>query len=186
MSEAPKDKLLGWVKSVTGKLTGAPPTQKATPTPAPNPGADAAVKAAAEAQARTRQDDQAAKASKQRMAFIMNYLKNPKGDPLFDDQKVVYQVLTDERSYLQNQIVALVTTRRATTNPTAAAELDAKIQGARDMQNRIFALLKRVSGVSGKTGGSGFLAPLAEPTADQTADDAIDNVSDFLDRKQGS
>ena len=188
-----KKKLLGWVRGTLGKLEQALDDGPAAPAPMPGPapgaapGAPTRPRAPATAQLKNgtdqlsrtpapeeppaapapEQDPAAAAAeSQKRMGFIVAYMKDPSSDPAFSDKQLVYKVLTEERSYQQQLVVALTEERRfLVPDDPRVAEIDAQMGTARQRQSQLFALLKRLTGVRGKTGGTGFIsAPPEMPT----------------------
>jgi hypothetical protein len=107
--------------------------------------------------------EEAAAESKQRMGFIIAYMNDPEGDPLFKDKQLVYKILTEERSDQQNLIVRLSEEAKALApGDPQAIELEAQIGNARTRQGQLFTLLKRLTGIRGKTGGTGFIAKAAD------------------------
>lgn len=169
----------GLNRPATGPLKGAsgPLPGTAQPGAAPraaatgnlNRGSDSLVRSAAPAATSsaplmppappTKSPEEAAEESKQRMGFIIAYMNDPEGDPLFQDKQLVYKILTEERSYQQNLIVRLTEeAKRLPPNSGRAVELEAEIGTARTRQGQLFTLLKRLTGVRGKTGGTGFIA----------------------------
>lgn len=93
-----------------------------------------------------RGDEQAARESEARMAFILGYVKDPASDPAYADKPAVFKVVTDERTYQQG----LATLHEATDVEAAAT--------ARKRAKMLFGLLKALTGVTGKTGGTEFEA----------------------------
>lgn len=147
---APRAAATGQLRSGTDSLTrSAPPAGTGGFLPPPPPQKDPEVAAAESAE---------------RMAFIIAYMKDPEGDPVFKDKQMVYKVLTEERSYQQNQIVRLVEALKGLDpEDPEAVSLNAQLDTARTRQGQLFTLLKRLTGVRGKTGGTGFIARAAEP-----------------------
>jgi hypothetical protein len=148
---APRAAATGQLRSGTDSLTrsGPPPAGTGSFLPPPPP---------------QKAPEVAAAESAERMAFIIAYMKDPEGDPVFKDKQMVYKVLTEERSYQQNQIVRLVEALKG-LDPEApeAVSLNEQLDTARTRQGQLFTLLKRLTGVRGKTGGTGFIAKAAEP-----------------------
>lgn len=146
---APRAAATGQLRSGTDSLTrSAPAAGSGNLLPPPPPPKDPEVAAAESAE---------------RMAFIIAYMKDPEGDPVFKDKQMVYKVLTEERSYQQNQIVRLAEALKALAPEDPEAEsLNAQLDTARTRQGQLFTLLKRLTGVRGKTGGTGFIAKVAE------------------------
>lgn len=108
--------------------------------------------------------------SKKRMAFIVAYMKDPAGDPAFRDKTLVYRILTEERTYQQHLIGLLKNELSALPAPAeppdeaveeCRAEIQARIDAAKTRQGQLFVLMKKLTGVRGKTGGTGFLVPPA-------------------------
>ncbi len=106
-----------------------------------------------------------ATASRRRMAFIVAYMKDPTSDPDFNDKPLVYRILSEERAYQQSMIGTLQEDlRRLAMAPPDNAEaaerreeLDARLKTAQNRQSQLFLQLKKLTGVKGKTGGTGFL-----------------------------
>lgn len=146
---APRAAATGQLRSGTDSLTRSGPAPgSGNLLPPPPPPKDPEVAAAESAE---------------RMAFIIAYMKDPEGDPVFKDKQMVYKVLTEERSYQQNQIVRLVEALKELAPEDPEAEsLNAQLDTARTRQGQLFTLLKRLTGVRGKTGGTGFIATAAE------------------------
>ncbi|MFN3429697.1 MAG: hypothetical protein ACK46X_07070 [Candidatus Sericytochromatia bacterium] len=114
----------------------------------------------------------AAAESKERMGFIIAYMQDPEGDPAFQDKQLVYKVLTEERSYQQNLLVKLSEELKALPpGDERALEVEALIANARTRQGQLFTLLKRLTGVRGKTGGTGFIAKAPELPPDPIVKD---------------
>lgn len=127
-----------------------------------------------------RSPEEEAAESKKRLAFIMAYMKDPEGDAAFKDKPLVYRILSEERAYQQSQLVLLEAEFKQLP-PSAAslglseeealadarfdgleerrAELENRLNTARTRQTQLFMLMKKLTGVKGKTGGTGFLAP---------------------------
>lgn len=157
-----------------------PPAKPTTPTrKAPPKGADAFIRpatrdtAALAAQStapleQVRTPEQKAEESKKRMVFIVKYMKDPASVPEFKDPKFVYKIITDERSYQTERVASLQAQLKQlihgeSDDPNAPSQLEQRedlerqIQASRDKLTQLFLLLKRVTGVKGKTGGTGFL-----------------------------
>lgn len=177
---APPDDPMAWTtdKPLTGLLPGEP----AVPGRAPGTG-DLATGAAGtgelaapdappeapppeptEAAPRPAAEDPAA-ASRRRMAFIVAYMKDPTSDRDFADKPLVYRIMSEERDHQQAQVGLLQEQlRRLAAAPPddadAAArreELEAKLKTSQNRQAQLFLQLKKLTGVKGKTGGTGFL-----------------------------
>lgn len=112
--------------------------------------------------------EEKAEESKKRMGFIVTYMRTPDALPEFKDAKFVYKVVSDERSYQTELVEKLqIELRRLTfswsgdpedeTFLAQREELENRIQGIRDRLSQLFLLLKHLTGVKGKTGGTGFL-----------------------------
>lgn len=112
--------------------------------------------------------EQKAEESKKRMAVIMTFMKDKNAIPEFKDPKFIYKIISDERSY-QTAMVSqregelrefLMTWNGKRETPDFLARKDAleqEIQGYRNRLTQLFMLLKHITGVKGKTGGTGFL-----------------------------
>lgn len=112
--------------------------------------------------------EEKAEESKKRMGFIVTYMRTPDALPEFHDAKFVYKVVADERSYQTELVEQFQAELRSITfswsgdpeDETFVAqrdELETRIQGIRDRLSQLFLLLKHLTGVKGKTGGTGFL-----------------------------
>lgn len=152
-------------KAGSGPLPpGAPPSRSGpSPTPATRSGPLKPPAPALDPQA-------AAEASERRMAVIVAYMKEP-GHPDFQDKPALYALVTEERSYQQ----ALVAEYNAELKRLAPGELpdlddpayveremrrgelEARIEQCKRRQAQLFSLLKGLTGIKGKTGGTGFL-----------------------------
>jgi hypothetical protein len=110
--------------------------------------------------------EQKAEESKKRMAVIMTYMKDKTAIPEFKDPKFIYKIISDERSYQ----TAVVGQQEAELREFLRSEegqdpellarreaLEQQIQGTRNRLTQLFMLLKHITGVKGKTGGTGFL-----------------------------
>ena len=106
--------------------------------------------------------------SKKRMAVIMTYMKDKNAVPEFKDPKFIYKIISDERTY-QTAMVAdlegelrefLIVWEGDREDPDFLSRkeaLEQQIQGTRNRLTQLFMLLKHITGVKGKTGGTGFL-----------------------------
>lgn len=120
--------------------------------------------------------------SEKRMAFIVDYLDDPDSDEMFQDKQLVYKILSEERTYQQHRIVRLTADLRrlgpvyldpdeddeqAVAEEAARTErreeIEEEIAGAKRRAEQLFRLLKQLTGVKGRTGGTGFLAPATPP-----------------------
>lgn len=111
--------------------------------------------------------EQQAEESKRRMGFIIAYMQDPKSAPEFSDPRFVYKIITDERTYqtqqveqLQVALQSLVRTWDGNPDPEFEARkegLEVEIQACRNKLSQLFLLLKHITGVKGKTGGTDFL-----------------------------
>ncbi len=110
--------------------------------------------------------------SKKRMAVIMTYMKDKNAVPEFQDPKFIYKIISDERTYqtamvteLEAELREFVMTwsgdREAPDFLSRKEGLEQQIQATRNRLTQLFMLLKHITGVKGKTGGTGFLP--AEP-----------------------
>lgn len=106
--------------------------------------------------------------SKKRMGVIMTYMKDKNAVPEFKDPKFIYKIISDERTYQTGMVTELETELRSYVmswdgdrdDPEFLArkeELEQQIQGTRNRLTQLFMLLKHITGVKGKTGGTGFL-----------------------------
>lgn len=106
--------------------------------------------------------------SKKRMGFIITYMRTPDALPEFKDVKFVYKVVSDERSYQTERVEQLQIELKTMTfgwsgDPededylARRGELENRIQSIRDRLSQLFLLLKHLTGVKGKTGGTAFL-----------------------------
>lgn len=120
-----------------------------------------------------RTPEEKAEDSKKRMVFIVKYMKDPNSAPEFKDPKFVYKIITDERTYQTELVEKLQVEYKQLTLGWAGdpedeefvakrEELEGRIQSCRDKLSQLFLLLKRVTGIKGKTGGTGFLPPMPE------------------------
>jgi hypothetical protein len=106
--------------------------------------------------------------SKKRMAVIMTYMKDKNAVPEFKDPKFIYKIISDERTYQTAMVTELEAELRAFVmswdgdreDPDFLARkegMEQQIQGTRNRLTQLFMLLKHITGVKGKTGGTGFL-----------------------------
>ena len=107
-------------------------------------------------------------ASKKRMAVIMTYMKDKNAVPEFKDPKFIYKIISDERTYqttlvseleseLREYLMGWVGDREDPEFLSRKEALEQQIQGTRNRLTQLFMLLKHITGVKGKTGGTGFL-----------------------------
>lgn len=156
----------------SAKEASAPP-QRPAPAP-PRKGSDAFVRRTAPLAGQPTsplpQNDltpaQKAEASKKRMAVIMTYMKDKNAIPEFKDPKFIYKIISDERTYQTAMVSQQETDLRefmlagGGQDPELAERRDAmeqQIQATRNRLTQLFMLLKHITGVKGKTGGTGFL-----------------------------
>jgi acetyl esterase/lipase len=108
------------------------------------------------------------------MALITAYIKDPTSDPAFQDRTFVFQILTKERSYHQKLIVELnvrlkklppagLSTEHPDPVEDERKELQERIEAAQERQALLYSVMKRLTGVKGKTGGTAFLHLPSEP-----------------------
>ncbi|MFP5502365.1 MAG: hypothetical protein ACLGIN_07730 [Candidatus Sericytochromatia bacterium] len=169
----------------SGPLPAAPPvTRRAPDTGSLNRSTDSLVRASGplpppRAAAPVRTPEEEAAESKKRLGFITAYMKNPQGDPAFEDRALVYKILSEERAYQQAQIVqqqqALkqlpppaeamgLTPEEAAEDPryddleARRSAIEERLKTAQSRQTQLFMLMKKLTGVKGKTGGTGFLS----------------------------
>ena len=140
------------------------------------------------------EDDGAARSDK-RLRFLMAFIKDPTSSDAFLDRARVFSVATEERSYQQHRIVALDAEIKRLPPPAAAmglspeeaaahptyAELEPRrerlataLATARKRQFQVFNILKHISGVQGRSGGTDYLARARGDTPPPT--------DEFLDR----
>lgn len=126
--------------SATGDLS-TPPTAGASP-------ADAGTGETPEA------------ASKRRLGVIMAFMKAPESDPAFKNKPLMYRILSEERTYQQEQILQHQEALRFADpeDEAAYAQLEAALATAQKRQAQLFTLLKELTGKRGKTGGTGFIS----------------------------
>lgn len=131
-----------------------------------------------------RSPEEEAAESKKRLGFIMAYMKNPEAEAAFKNKPLVYKILSEERAYQQSQIVLWEAEFKQLPPPAASlglseeeiaadprfdgleerrAELENRLNTAKTRQSQLFTLMKKLTGVKGKTGGTGFLAPTQLP-----------------------
>lgn len=172
-------------QAATGGLAPAPGPRRAPNTGSLSNGSDSLVRtgsgplpAAKAAPAPARTPEEAAAESKKRLGFITAYMKDPASDPAFRDKALVYKILSEERAYQQGLIVeqqqALkhlpppaeamgLTPEEAAEDPRydgleeRRAALEEKLKTAQSRQTQLFMLMKKLTGVKGKTGGTGFI-----------------------------
>ncbi|GEM_PF-2979257 len=112
--------------------------------------------------------EQKADESKKRMAVIMTYMKDKNAVPEFKDPKFIYKIISDERTYQTAMVGQLeaefreltmswVGDREAPEFLARKETLEQQMQGYRNRLSQLFMLLKHITGVKGKTGGTGFL-----------------------------
>lgn len=127
--------------------------------------------------------------SAQRLAFILDYMRNPGGNPAFQDKPLMYRILNEERDYQQRRVIDLQNQLRRLPPPPSAmglseaevagnpqyeglderrAELSQALGTARTRQGQIFTLMKRLTGKTGRTGGTDFLVEPTEPPRGRT------------------
>lgn len=149
----------------------------------------AAPKAPAAPPEPTKSPEEQAEESKKRLKLILAYMKDPESDPVFKNKPLMYRILTEERSFQQAQIVSLGDELEKLPPPASAmglseeeAEADPLYAGLEDRrkalqdklhvcqtrQTQLFTLMKKLTGVKGKTGGTGFLAAAKQDEAPPT------------------
>ena len=112
--------------------------------------------------------EQKAEESKKRMAVIMTYMKDKNAVPEFKDPKFIYKIISDERTFQTERVGLLEADLRELVLGWAGDRedpdflerkeaLEQQIQGTRNRLSQLFMLLKHITGVKGKTGGTGFL-----------------------------
>lgn len=153
--------------SITGNLSKTVASARAGAQNIP-PAPDRNVPLSAQAPAQSA--EQRAQESAERSRFIAAYQQNPTALPEFQDPRHVYKVIADERTYqtelataLQEQHKILLLGWSGSQQDPAflakKAALETQIQAARDKLTELFLLLKSVTGIKRKTGGTGFLPP---------------------------
>ena len=106
--------------------------------------------------------------SKKRMAVIMTYMKDKNAVPEFKDPKFIYKIISDERTYqtalvgeleseLREYTLGWVGDREDPEFLERKEAMEQQIQATRNRLTQLFMLLKHITGVKGKTGGTGFL-----------------------------
>jgi hypothetical protein len=195
----PQGKLVGWLRAKLDQLDAPEPPAPEEPgleelaadvirlgwgEPAPDPVDDPA-------------------ASTKRMTFIVEYVRNPAGNPSFANAPLVYGILAKEQVY-QRRLAARLATELAALPPPGEAmgltpeEIEADPH-FRDMEERRAGLTKRhadasavqarlfrmMKGLVGKAGlGTGGTGPLAPPPgADSSLDDALLHIDAVLQRR---
>lgn len=159
----------GPARSASGPLPApsqAPPLAPPSPGPAGHRASPTGELKPVPSAATPGADEDPAVASRRRMAFIVAYMKDPTGDPDFSDKPLVYRILSEERAHQQALIAALQEDLRrlagaAPADDAAAArreDLEGRLKTAQNRQAQLFLQLKKLTGVKGKTGGTGFLA----------------------------
>lgn len=106
--------------------------------------------------------------SEKRMAFIVQFLKNPDSNPDFSNKPLVYRIVTLERSY-QQVLIAHLQKQLNTAQSTESDRLKSEIEKSEQRQKQLFAVLKKLTGRLGRTGGTGYLGttPLPSPSGQQ-------------------
>ncbi len=122
----------------------------------------------------------AARESDRRMGLIVAYMKDPAGDPAFQDKALMYTIFTEERTYQAGVARGHQAALRALPPPAEAmgltpaqaaalpeyhglearrAELEKLFHTANTRQAQIFTLMKRLTGSESRSGGTGLLTP---------------------------
>lgn len=125
--------------------------------------------------------EEKAEESKRRMALIVTYLKNPETLGDLKDSRFLYKVITDEREYLMEVIAEWQSQLRDLCESwtgdieddifvSARDELAGQIEGLKQKQAQMFMMLKKLTGVKGKTGGTGFLVMPSKPNEEGKAE----------------
>jgi hypothetical protein len=107
------------------------------------------------------QGQAAAAESATRMALILAYVKAPGSRPEFADKARMFKLVTDERTYQQHLAQQAREALDALPEDAEAATreaLEAAAATARKRQAMLFDLLKKLTGVQGRTGGTEFEA----------------------------
>jgi hypothetical protein len=103
----------------------------------------------------------AAAESAVRLAFIVAYLKDPTARPEFADKLSVFRLVTEERTYQQflgHQAQLALDTLPPQAPVAHRQALEASLATSRKRQAMLFDLLKKLTGVQGRTGGTAFEA----------------------------
>lgn len=113
--------------------------------------------------------EEAAADSRKRLALILAFAKDPTGHPAFQDKALVYRVLQEERAYQQAQFNRLSAELQRLPQSssdlmpqdeaTSRSGLVEALQKVKSRQSHLFTLMKNLTGVQGRTGGTGFLVP---------------------------
>lgn len=134
----------------TASLVPTPPTAPLEPAPKP--------------------PEQAQKEADERRLLITAYQKNPRLLPEFQDKPFIYRVVSDERAFQKERLDALrLELRQIVMDPLRhdpedpevqrrRSELEARIEECNGHLTGLFLLLKRITGITKKTGGTDFLA----------------------------
>jgi hypothetical protein len=179
---------------------GQPPA----PAPEPAPVGEASFAREAVLDEARRKQEEAAAASRKRMAFIVAYVKDPGGNPIFAERDVMYKVFTDERGYQHELLERLRQEQGQLPPPPEAmgreawqadpalvaieeqrAALAKRIKQADAVQTQLFGLLRTLTGTAG-TGGAHYVPPPPDPVAtlDTSSEDALGAAGELLKRLQ--
>ena len=185
-----------------GTGAGPPPPPPAPPPPPDPPELRARERLEAEA---ARKAQEAADASRKRMAFIVAYVKDHASNPIFADKALMYKVLTEERTHQQGLLGAAGeelgrlppppealgmaeaewrADARLVAQEARRAELEKKVKQAKAVQTQIFNLLKSITGVRHAEGGVDFVAEpeIAQTTEETSTEDAFGAAGAVLAR----
>ncbi|MEB3198597.1 MAG: hypothetical protein VKP62_15475 [Candidatus Sericytochromatia bacterium] len=94
--------------------------------------------------------------SDRRMNFIVQYLKDPSSSPDFSNKPLVYRIVTQERSY-QQALVGRLQQQLESAPSAQRGSLQETLLEAQRRQSQLFIVLKKITGRSGHTGGTGYL-----------------------------
>lgn len=193
-------------KGLVSGLQGAPSPAQPAAEPAPTPaGPTFSRQALLDDMELAEQEQQ--DASRQRIAFIVAYVKAPDSNPLFADRPLMYKIMTHERTF-QQKLLAEANAALAQLPPPpselgmsaeeVAADLRLVAQELRrntlkkqasdagTLQTQIFKLLQHLTGVKNAAGGVDFLPPEEAPVVAETASmaEALDIASLLLAKRK--
>lgn len=107
-----------------------------------------------------------AELSRRRLALIVAYAKDPTSEAIFADRPAFYRLLVQERAYQQalaQRFTAECDAARARGDESALAELEAALATALNRQAKVFKFMKDLTGVHGRSGGTGVLTRVPRP-----------------------
>lgn len=138
------------------KLKAALTGQIAPPAPPPRAAAPAARATAPLAAA----PDEGA-LSARRLVLITDYMEGRLEAPELRDPRILYKVVSDERAYQTRVLFEMQERlrREGQTMPAAAREkLESRVARNEAIVQNLFRVLKKITGRTGATGGTGFLS----------------------------